>query len=310
MKRQHAPEHENHERWLVSYADFITLLFAFFVVMFASTQADKAKARAVSESVRQALEKGQFSAAISVVLGKGKHQNDRTSVDPLEAAKASGAGLKVPEHEVGAPKGGQERTPPADLVKSAETLEKALAPELKKQQVAIVLEPRGLVISLREAGFFASGDDAVSPASLPALAKIAAVVASLPNPVRLEGHTDSVPIHNSRFRSNWELSAARAIATLELLAQRYNIPRPRMAVAGYAENAPADSNDTEEGRARNRRVDIVLLSAEGLRTEPAPAPEARPSAPQSAHPGASAAAAPRPSPFANSTRASVKDKLK
>lgn len=310
MKRQHAAEHENHERWLVSYADFITLLFAFFVVMFASTQADKAKARAVSESVREALEKGQFSAAMATVLGKGKHQNDRTAVDPQADAKASGAGLNVSEHDIGAPKGESDRTPPADLVKSAETLEKALAPELKKQQVAILLEPRGLVISLREAGFFASGDDAVSPASLPALAKIAAVVASLPNPVRLEGNTDSVPIHNSRFRSNWELSTARAIATLELLGGRYGIPRARMAVAGYAENAPADSNDTEEGRARNRRVDIVLLTAEGLLTEPVPALETRPPISQPATPAGAAAAAPHPSPFVNSTRAIVKDKFK
>jgi len=271
MKRRRTAEHENHERWLVSYADFITLLFAFFVVMFASTQADKAKARAVSESVREALEKGQFRNAMATVLGKGRHQNERTSQDPREEAKSSGAGLKVPERDIGAPKGGQEKTPPADLVKSAETLEKALAAELKKQQVAIRLEARGLVISLREAGFFASGDDAVSPSSLPALAKIAAVVASLPNSVRLEGHTDSMPIHNSRFRSNWELSTARAIATLELLAERYGIPRSRMAVAGYADNAPAESNDTAEGRARNRRVDIVLLTAEGLRAEP-PAP--------------------------------------
>jgi chemotaxis protein MotB len=93
--------------------------------------------------------------------------------------------------------------------------------------------------------------------------------------VRLEGHTDSVPIHNSRFRSNWELSTARAIATLEILADHYSIPRSRMAVAGYAENAPADSNETEEGRAHNRRVDIVLLTQEGLRSEPTASPGAQ-----------------------------------
>jgi chemotaxis protein MotB len=139
--------------------------------------------------------------------------------------------------------------------------------------MAIRVDARGLVISLREAGFFASGDDRVSPSSLPTLAKVAGVIAALPNPVRLEGHTDSVPIHNSRFRSNWELSTARAIATLETLADRYNIPASRMAVAGYAENAPADSNDTEEGRAHNRRVDIVLMTQQGLRSEPtAPSP--------------------------------------
>ena len=268
MKRSHAPAHENHERWLVSYADFITLLFAFFVVMFASTQADKTKARAVSESVREALEKGQFSAAISTVLGKGKHQNDRTAVQPQQDAQTSGAGLKVPERDVGA------RDVPPDLVKSAETLEKDLSQELKNGKVAIRLEQRGLVISLREAGFFASGDDAVSAASQPSVAKIAEVIAELPNPVRLEGHTDSMPIHTPRFRSNWELSTARAIAMLELLAGRYRIPRERLAVAGYAENVPADSNATETGRAHNRRVDVVLLSGMGQQTEPANTPAA------------------------------------
>lgn len=313
MKRKHAAEHENHERWLVSYADFITLLFAFFVVMFASTQADKAKAKAVSDSVRDALEKGELRAAVATVLGKGRHQNDKTSVDPKEDAKASGAGLKVQEHDIGAPKGGQDHLPPADLAKSADVLQKALAAELKKQQVAIELEARGLVISLREAGFFASGDDAVSQASLPALTKIVAVIGPLPNPVRLEGHTDSVPIHNSRFRSNWELSTARAIATLELLAGKYQIPRSRMAVAGYAENVPVDSNDTEQGRAFNRRVDIVLLTEEGMRGEPVPARGTTPSVPQPAAPAAAVAAAPvppRPSPFAANSHATKKDKVK
>src|SRR5579872_3008371 len=98
-KKQHAAEHENHERWLVSYADFITLLFAFFVVMFASSQADKSKAKAVSESVREALEKGQLSAAISVVLGRGKKENDRTAAAPRQDAKTSVAGLNVPERD-------------------------------------------------------------------------------------------------------------------------------------------------------------------------------------------------------------------
>jgi chemotaxis protein MotB len=250
MRRKHTAEHENHERWLVSYADFITLLFAFFVVMFASTQADKAKVKAVSESIREALEKGQFSAALHTVLSKGKHENERTTSAQKPDAKTTSPGM------------------PNDLAKSAETLREALKEELKAGKVAVLLEPRGLVISLREAGFFASGDDALSAASLPALQKIAGVVAALPNAVRLEGHTDSVPIHNSRFRSNWELSTARAIATLELLADRYKIAPARMAVVGYAENVPADSNETEAGRAHNRRVDLVLLATDAMRMEP------------------------------------------
>jgi chemotaxis protein MotB len=273
LQRKKAAAHENHERWLVSYADFITLLFAFFVVMFASTQADKAKARQVSESVRAALEQGEFSNVLSTVLGKGRHENNRTAAAPRPDAQTSGAGMKVPEKEVGAPKGSASEVlpPPEDLSQSAARLQSALAAELAGGKVAVRLESRGLIISLREASFFGSGDDHVAPSSMPMLAKIAAVVAALPNPVRLEGHTDSIPIHTARFPSNWELSTARAIATLELLAQRYKIAPCRMAAAGYAENAPAESNETAHGRAHNRRVDIVLLTREGLRIEPSTA---------------------------------------
>jgi chemotaxis protein MotB len=162
-------------------------------------------------------------------------------------------------------------------VKSLATLQSGLEQELKSGKVQVTLEPRGLVISLREAAFFASGDDAIAPGSLPTIAKIAAVIEDVPNPLRLEGYTDSVPIHTSRFRNNWELSAARSIAMLELLGEKFQISPARMSVAGYAENAPSDDNDTAEGRARNRRVELVLLSAEAVKVEPQPAAERKPS---------------------------------
>ena len=262
MTRKKKAEHANHERWLVSYADFMTLLFAFFVVMFASTQNDKNKAKDVSDSVRQALEHGQFSAAISTVLGRGKH----------EARKAPLSNEITPEREnPNAPKPPPPPAHPPDLAQSLNTLQQGLDSDLRSGKLQLRLDARGLIISLREKAFFASGDSAVAPDSLPMLAKIAAVVQSLPNSVRLEGHTDARPIHTSRFHSNWELSAARSIAMLELLRDRFQIPPSRMAVAGYAENSPVDTNDTEEGRAHNRRVDLVLLSAGGLTAEPAAA---------------------------------------
>ena len=260
MRRQRPAQHENHERWLVSYADFITLLFAFFVVMFASTQADHAKAKAVSDSVKEALEHGQFSAAISTVLGRGRHEARKAPLtpDPTDLRENP----VPPATPPGPPK------PPADLTKSLSSLQSGLENEIKSGKVQLKMTPRGLIISLREAAFFASGDDSVAPASYPILAKICDVIAEVPNPLRLEGHTDAIPIHNSRFRSNWELSAARAIATMELLRTRFHVDSDRMAIAGYAESAPADSNTTEEGRAHNRRVDLVVLSAEALRVEP------------------------------------------
>lgn len=252
--RPHKPAaHENHDRWLVSYADFITLLFAFFVVMFATNQNDNKRAKMVSDSVRDALEHGQISSRLSNVLGRGKREG------------------KAPDHSpafVGPAKPPDAETHPADLSRSLETLRQGLSAETQAGKVQMQLEGRGLVINLREAAFFGSGDEKVAPGSFPILAKIAAVIQGLPNQVRLEGHTDSIPIHNSHFRSNWELSSARAIAMMEVLATRYEIARSRMAIAGYAENAPADDNDTDEGRSHNRRVAVVLLTAEGQKAEP------------------------------------------
>jgi chemotaxis protein MotB len=255
MRRHQHAAHENHERWLVSYADFITLLFAFFVVMFATAQGDKEKARQVSASVKEALEQGQLSAAVAAVLGKGKSSSPKVVLEaphPPESPRPTG------------------NRHPADLARTLEILQAGLAAEIQGGKIGLRLEGRGLVISLHESAFFASGDDVVAGASLSILSRIAAEARGVSNPIRLEGHTDAVPIHNSRFRSNWELSTARAIAMMEALRDRYAIPSERMSVAGYAENAPADTNETAEGRARNRRVDLVVLSKEGEKNEPAP----------------------------------------
>jgi len=293
MRRNTPAAHQNHERWLVSYADFITLLFAFFVVMFASTQADKEKAKQVSESVRDALEHGEISAVVSSVLGHGKHDQGRPTSQP-----------GTPEAVQSPPPPTLVRPgPPADLAKSMAVLQQGLAAELAAGKLGMTLERRGLVISFRESAFFASGDDVISPSSIATIAKIAGEIRRLPNPLRIEGHTDSVPIHNSRFRSNWELSAARAIAMMDMLDERFEIPTSRMSVGGYAENAPTDTNETAEGRAHNRRVDLVVLSAEAELNEPkAASPPERPTA--SPPPGRSQI--PRPLMAGSRTEASTR----
>ena len=158
-------------------------------------------------------------------------------------------------------------------------LTQALEQEIKDGKIEVRLEPRGLVVSLRQATFFPSGGDALDPATFDSIEKIATTIRDLPNSVRLEGHTDSVPIHTARFRSNWELSAARSIAMLEVLSTRYDIPRERMAIAGYADTAPVDSNETEEGRAHNRRVDVVILNQPVLMTQPRAPRRTRPAPP-------------------------------
>jgi chemotaxis protein MotB len=264
LKRHKHRRHENHERWMVSYADFVTLLFAFFVVMFAASQKNQAKQ--VSAAVREALDNSQLSAAISTALRRSRHEVNKTPTIPDPSVT----------QELPPPVSAEPQKHPADLTKSLAKLQQALDVELKTGKVKVWMDARGITVSLREAAFFDSGDAKVATASLPALAKIAAVLSDLPNSVRLEGHTDSKPIHNSRFSGNWELSTARAIDMLELFRDRFEIPTARMAVAGYAENVPTDTNETEEGRAHNRRVDLVILSAEGMKSEPlAAAPAAQ-----------------------------------
>ena len=260
MARKKKPAaHENHERWLVSYADFITLLFAFFVVMFASGQTDKAKAKQVSEAVQAALDDGHFTAVLSAVLGG--------TVDNKGKGNAQQKGPGGERKEV-KPEPVPDNSTVAELLPSVERLNRELHNEIAEGKLVVSLTGRGLVVSLREAAFFPSGQDQVLPGSYPMLGKIAAAVHDLPNPIRLDGHTDSIPIYNDRFHNNWELSSARAVAILELFHERFAIPEDRMAVGGFAATKPVDSNDTEQGRAHNRRVEVVILSMKALAGEP------------------------------------------
>jgi len=131
---------------------------------------------------------------------------------------------------------------------------------LESRGIRATIESRGLVISLPQAVLYASGDDEISPSALPLIDRIAAVLRSVPNKVTLVGHADAVPIHNGRFGNNWELSAARSLRLLELLTSHYGIPESRLAVSSYGSYSPRTSNDTPEGRAENRRVEIVILN--------------------------------------------------
>jgi len=138
-------------------------------------------------------------------------------------------------------------------------LQEALAGEISRQEVALRTVPDGLVISLREIGFFESGSAEVKSSSQPAFNRITSLLAERNYRIRIEGHTDNVPIHNSRFSSNWELSTARAIQLVRLLVTKYKFAPERLSAAGYAEYHPVAGNDTAEGRAQNRRVDLVIL---------------------------------------------------
>lgn len=251
-RRVKTQPHENHERWLISYADFITLLFAFFVVMFASSHADKKKAKEVSASVKEAIEQGSMPKALMDLLGRKR---------PPETNDVQAAATEI-----------QKQDPAlaalAELVPSLEQLTDSLKSEIQSGKVSVNMEPRGLVVSLKEAAFFPPAGDSIEQEAYPIIGKIAESALKLPNKILLEGHTDSTPINNGRFRSNWDLSAARAIAMLNVLADRFEVARERMSVSGYADNVPVSDNETVEGRKKNRRVDVVFLNQFGVKSQP------------------------------------------
>ena len=244
MSRKKKHEHVNHERWLVSYADFITLLFAFFVVLFASSQSDKKKQMQISAAMQSAFKPlGIFEP----------HSKTPTLTDVNTAAtNAPPAALTLPLTSVG--------------TESPEETEKHLSQWLQSKiaagmispgSVTMRITPEGLVISLHEAGFFPSGSADVRPVSLPMLMSLAATLPS--GPLRVEGHTDNVPIHTTQFATNWELSTARASTIARLLLEHGSIDPASLSAAGYAEFHPVADNTTELGRAQNRRVDVILL---------------------------------------------------
>lgn len=154
-----------------------------------------------------------------------------------------------------------------ELLPSLQVLTKELEQEIKAGKLQVSMGVRGISISFTQAALFPSGEDVIGPDNRGSIEKIARAISRVPNPVRMEGHTDAVPIHTSRFRSNWELSAARSIALLELMVQSGE-PRNKLSIAGYADTAPVDNNETEPGRAKNRRVDIVILNETGVKGEP------------------------------------------
>ncbi len=251
MRRRHSESHENHERWLVSYADFITLLFAFFVVMFASSQTDKSRAKQISEAVEKALADGKtlgVPPAVAKILGGTVDDKGQGNAQMKGPGGAQRAAKEAPPDDV------------VELAPSLKVLSSKLQQEIKDGKIEVNLEPRGLVVSLKQTAFFPSGTDVLDPATLPTIAKLAEALNSVSNPLRIEGHTDSVPIHTARFRSNWELSAARSISMMDALVTHFGVDQSRFGIVGFADNAPEASNDTPEGRAKNRRVDVVILN--------------------------------------------------
>jgi chemotaxis protein MotB len=266
-RKKHA-SHANHERWLVSYADFITLLFAFFVVMFASSQVDKRKVGKIALAIQVAFQSmGIFEASNTRAALAASEPMPFSNVQMVENAARTEALGRV----VSSPTGGPipAGSNPAQSQMQAE-LERVLSHEINRGLVNVRRTREGLVISLQEVGFFDSGSATLRPGADEVLARIANILRNRPESLRVEGHTDDVPIHNANFASNWELSTARATRIVELLISRYGVSPWRLSAAGYAEYRPVATNTTPEGRALNRRVDIVVLAPAALPSADSP----------------------------------------
>jgi chemotaxis protein MotB len=241
LKSRRTTDHVHHDRWLVSYADFITLLFAFFVVLYASSKADQQKQAQIAQSIRSAFEAlGVFPAP--------PHADTHASPADLPPVN-----VVLGDDLAASPEVQQ------DLHRLQEKLASALAAQVAQHNIALKLGRDGLVISLRESGFYDSGSAIPHPQSKPIIEKVAATIGATPYDIRIEGHTDNVPIHTAQFDSNWELSTARATELAKLFIVNYHFSPARLSAAGFAEYHPVAGNETPEGRSQNRRVDIIVL---------------------------------------------------
>lgn len=253
MTRRAQKPHVSRERWLVSYADFITLLFAFFVVLYASAEMDRKKVIRLSAAIEGGFQQlGAFAKNKTVASHDGRNPPEGTQ----------------PASSLGDPPSRMESGPGGIVDADAlqRELEAVLGAEIRGHEIEMRVTPEGLVLSLREVGFFDSGRAEMVPTALPKLGKIASILNSHGFDIRVEGNTDDVPIHNSEFQSNWELSTARATQVVTLLVESYGLDPLRVSAAGYGPYRPVASNDSAQGRKMNRRVDLVITSRSPGRT--------------------------------------------
>jgi chemotaxis protein MotB len=242
MRRKRQRAQVNHERWLVSYADFITLLFAFFVVLFASSQSDKKK-------------KAQFAVAMqSAFRNNGifdPHANSAPAKDVVAPITLATPAMTDEDDRL-------------EALRTQQRINEVIRREVERRHLGAGLitariNAEGLVISMHDPAFFDSGSATVRGTSMDVLL---AMISALPHrAMRVEGHTDNVPIHSVLFPTNWELSTARAATITRLLLAQHAVEPEQVSAAGYAEFHPVASNETLEGRTQNRRVDIIVLKA-------------------------------------------------
>ena len=246
-RNRRAEEPVNHDRWLVSYSDFITLLFAFFVVLFASSYRDGQTVKKLSQAIHIGFQQlGAFSGGD---IDRGVAYPDLPPDPSIYTPKVHHPTDDAPEAAAA-----------VDILKLRKQLESAIGQELKDHEMVMRVTPEGFVISLNELGFFNSGQAVLLPGAAPKIQRIAKVLSLNGLDLRVEGHSDDQPIHTAQFRSNWELSTARAMAVMTLLVDDSGFDPQKISVAGYGQYRPVSTNATPEGRKMNRRVDLVVVA--------------------------------------------------
>jgi chemotaxis protein MotB len=245
-KKKPHEEHENHERWLVSYADFITLLFAFFVVLYSTSRVDNKRLQQVQQSIKFALHFKGSGGVGELPLFEGP---------PSEGGCITNAGAGIKTASLS-----QARKEAEQIKKKLrKRLEEALLnrPELKNA-VTIEQEGKRVIVRLSASRFFDANLAAIRPEMIPVLDVIAGELAALRRPVRIEGHTDDTPSTSRRFRDNWDLSSSRAAAVVTYMERAHQVPGERLLAAGHGSTRPIASNETAAGRESNRRVEMVI----------------------------------------------------
>ncbi len=250
MKKKH-PEHVNLERWLVSYADFITLLFAFFVVMYSIANQDKAKIKQITEAIERTFR----GPSTMLDMGSGAAVN-------VFSNPGSDYG-QIIDTTMGRSNARPEMDP--EIQKIAARVEDSLAYQLQttdlKDTVKLIYDDRGFVVRFSANKLFRPGEAAVEKQFFPLLEKIGKVIADSNRVIRIEGHTDDAQLPvGGKFETNWELSTARASWIVRYLKAKFNFPTARLSAAGFADGQPLAPNKTEEGRALNRRIEIVVTN--------------------------------------------------
>jgi chemotaxis protein MotB len=244
---------DNHERWLISYADFITLLFAFFVVMYSISSVNEGKYKTFGVSLGNAFGiSPPTSSESSVIRMTEEERYLKSIVDRRNARLAE-----------------QQRKQNERMQKLVNTLNKAMDSFVKKGQMTVSQTSRGVMLDINASTLFAQGDAALSPAAEKTLADVANLLIDGEQFIEVEGHTDNLPINRPMYPSNWELSSARASSVVRLFIDQ-GVAAKRLTVLGSADNNPVLSNDTPEGRARNRRVTITVLTPESERVTASP----------------------------------------